>query len=387
MAKNNINEELSRFNSLLGYNPKVGTQLNERIGPNRNEYRESINEEETEEEFDFGEEGSPEEGEDAATAEEGGDFDFGDEGSPEDEEPAEGEDEFGTASEFSAADDLEGAEDEEVEEIDVTSIVKGSDEAKEMAQQAVTVGQENSSYLKALTDKLSNLESQLSKMDTIANKLGKLEQDIKTPEEKLELRSLDSFPFNQKLSDYWEDKAKTDDRYRISTGEENSDGDKKEYVLTPEEVEDSYSEEAVKKSFVPESYNSKKKIIKEQQLLNEGLSGIFKKFRNRKEEIKDQLSDEFGIEEGDDKETIGRKIENVVGNNPSESKIKMLAKKIGGALGSLMLTILTLYTTFKAVSASPLGHEGDIISFLGYGITSYVLYTFRDSFKKGDTKI
>lgn len=267
MAKNNINEELSRFNSLLGYNPKVGAQLNERIGPNRNEYRESINEEEpeeeTEEEFDFGEEGSPEEGEDAATAEEGGDFDFGDEGSPEDEEPAEGEeggDEFGTASEFSAADDLEGAEDEEVEEIDVTSIVKGSDEAKEMAQQAVTVGQENSSYLKALTDKLSNLESQLSKMDTIATKLGKLEQDIKTPEEKLELRSLDSFPFNQKLSDYWEDKAKTDDRYRISTGEENSDGDKKEYVLTPEEVENSYSEEAVKKSFVPESRTRKIRI-------------------------------------------------------------------------------------------------------------------------------
>lgn len=263
MAKNNINEELSRFNSLLGYNPKVGTQLNERIGPNRNEYRESINEEEPEEEteeFDFGEEGSPEEGEDAATAEEGGDFDFGDEGSPEDEEPTEGEDEFGTASEFSAADDLEGAEDEEVEEIDVTSIVKGSDEAKEMAQQAVTVGQENSSYLKALTDKLSNLEAQLSKMDTIATKLGKLEQDIKTPEEKLELRSLDSFPFNQKLSDYWEDKAKTDDRYRISTGEENSDGDKKEYVLTPEEVENSYSEEAVKKSFVPESRTRKIRI-------------------------------------------------------------------------------------------------------------------------------
>ena len=266
MAKNNINEELSRFNSLLGYNPKVGTQLNERVGPNRNEYRESINEEEPEEEepeeeeFDFGDEGSPEEGEDAATAEEGGDFDFGDEGSPDDEDPAEGEegeDEFGTASEFSAADDLEGAEDEEVEEIDVTSIVKGSDEAKEMAQQAVTVGQENNSYLKSLTDKLSNLETQLSKMDTIATKLGKLEQDIKTPEEKLELRSLDSYPFNQKLSDYWEEKAKTDDRYRISTGETFEDGEQKEYVLSKKDVDDSYSEQIVKKSFVPESRKRK----------------------------------------------------------------------------------------------------------------------------------
>jgi hypothetical protein len=255
---NKINEDLERFKSLLGYNPEKGNQISEaKIRREAPGYRDMMNEAEPEEEEEgFGEEPAAEEG-----GEENTDFDFGDEGSPEEgfgEEPAaeeggeEVEDEFGTAGEFSAADDLEGAADDEVEEIDVTSIVKGSDEAKEMAQQAVTVGQENSSYLKSLTDKLSNLESQLSKMDTIANKLGKLEQDIKTPEEKLELRSLDSFPFNMKLSDYWSEKSKTDDRYRISTGEEFSNGQEKEYVLTPEELDSDYSEEEIKSSFNPE---------------------------------------------------------------------------------------------------------------------------------------
>ena len=252
-----LTEDLNRFKSLMGYDPSKGVELNEAktrktylAEADPEEGDEAGAEEETNDEFDFGGEG-----EDAGT-EEGGeegntDFDFGDEGSPEDEGGEEMEDEFGTASEFSAADDLEAADDEEVEEIDVTAIVQGSDEAKEMAQHAVTVGQENSSYLKSLTDKLSNLESQLSKMDTIASKIGKLEQDIKTPEEKLELRSLDSYPFNMKLSDYWEDKASKDDRYRISSGEEMEDGKQKEFVLNPEEIQNDFSEDDIKKSFNP----------------------------------------------------------------------------------------------------------------------------------------
>jgi hypothetical protein len=267
MAKKNINEELERFRSILGYNPAKGGQITEaktrRPAPGYLNEEEPEDEEPTEDEentdFDFGDEGSGEEG---SGEEENTDFDFGDEGSPEDEETEEegGEDEFGTAGEFSAADDLESVEDEEVEEIDVTSIVKGSDEAKEMAQQAVTVGQENSSYLKALTDKLTSFETQLSKMDVIASKIGKLEQDVKTPEERLELRSLDSFPFNQKLSDYWEEKASKDDRYRISTGKNMEDGEQSEYVLSPKDLEDSYSEQNVKKSFVPESRLRKRRI-------------------------------------------------------------------------------------------------------------------------------
>ena len=249
MKNNKINEDLKRFNSLIGYDPSKGVISEAKMrrpAPGYLTEDEPEEDFEGEEEFDFGGEEDTEGGE-----EDTGDFDFGDEGSPEEGEDTEGEeDQFGTASEFSAADDLEMAE-EDVEEIDVTSLVKGSEEAKEAAQQAVNLGQENTSYLKALTDKLSNLESQLSKMDSIANKVSQLQQTIKTPEEKLELRSLDSFPFNQKLSDYWEDKAKTDDRYRISTGEETSDGQTKEFVLNKDEIESDYSEETIKSSFNP----------------------------------------------------------------------------------------------------------------------------------------
>lgn len=269
MAKTKINEDLERFKKLFGYNPSKGNELNE---VRRHTY--SINEY-----ADDDEEGTDTE-EDAGTEEENTDFDFGDEGNPEDtegvddfgteeptEEPEEETDEFGTADEFSAVDELED-EDSDVEEVDVTDIIKKSDEATEFARQALTVGQENGQFLQSLTDKLSNLESQIMKMDTIASKISKLEQDIKTPEEKLELRSLDSYPFNLKLTDYWSEKAAQNKHYDISGGESNVNGKEVEYKLTPEDVED-FDDVNVKNSFVPESYNRKKKVLTEGNLYSD----------------------------------------------------------------------------------------------------------------------
>jgi hypothetical protein len=293
MANNKINEDLERFKSLMGYDPSKGNTITEakmrKEAPGYRDYM-SLNEAEP--------------GEDEETPEGGGDFDFGDEGNPEDvadtemggeemggeetpmEEPAE-TDEFGTADEFSAADELED-EGGDVEEIDVTSIVNKSDEAKEMAQQAVSVGQENTSYLKALTDKLSNLETQLTKMDSIASKITKLEQDIKTPEEKLELRSLDSYPFNMKLSDYWEEKASANPHYKVSNGEEEQ-----EYTITPEDLED-FNPVEIKKTFVPES-TSKKKVLtegkEEQDIAISKIESILRNLsKEDKEEVKKSMS-------------------------------------------------------------------------------------------------
>ena len=59
----------------------------------------------------------------------------------------------------------------------------------------------------------------------------------KTPEEKLELRSLDSGPYNQKLSDFFTDKM----------GDMEKSG-KNEYILTTDEVED-YQPSEIKSSF------------------------------------------------------------------------------------------------------------------------------------------
>jgi hypothetical protein len=230
--KKQLSEDLKRFNAIMGYDVTGKKKLNE-----------APEDEEGGDEFDFADEtpAADEEGGEEGNA----DFDFGDEGSPEDEGGEEMEDEFGTADEFSAADDIES--DEEVEEIDVTDIVKGSEEAKETAEMAAQASQETTTYVKDMADKLSNLEAQLAKMDSIMDKVSKIESDIKTPEEQLQLRSLDSYPFNMKLTDYWEEKAQTNPRYKVADDEEEQ-----VYKIKPEDLTD-YSDTDIKNSFNPEA--------------------------------------------------------------------------------------------------------------------------------------
>jgi len=128
-------------------------------------------------------------------------------------------------------------------EVDVTELVKGSEEAKNSADEASRNSQ-------MLIQKLSDLESQLSKMGAITDKIERLEKEIvkrnPTPVEKLEMRSLDSYPFNQKLSDYW---AEKEGPYDVMNNKE------KEYVLTKKDVEDDYSDSTIKSSFnTPKEY-------------------------------------------------------------------------------------------------------------------------------------
>ena len=125
-----------------------------------------------------------------------------------------------------------GSESKESKELDITDLVK--------SQQSVEKKQEE--YFNNLFKHLEGLESILSDMDSIMNKLNDLEAKVekyrvKSPEEKLELRSLDSGPFNQKLSDFFEDKQ-----------EDMEKSGKNEYVLTKDDVE-AYSPGDIKKSF------------------------------------------------------------------------------------------------------------------------------------------
>ena len=120
------------------------------------------------------------------------------------------------------------------EELDITDLVD--------SQKKIETKQEE--YFENLFSQLSNLESKLGEMDSIMNKLNSLENKIekyreKTPQERLELRTLDSYPFNQKLSTFFDDKQ--DDMEK--TG-------KHEYVLTSDEVEDINSSD-IKGSFQP----------------------------------------------------------------------------------------------------------------------------------------
>jgi hypothetical protein len=124
------------------------------------------------------------------------------------------------------------------EELEITDLVK--------SQKNIETKQDD--YFENLFGQLSNLESKLSEMDSIMSRLNSIESKIekyrtKSPEERLELRSYDSYPFNQKLSDFFEDKEKEMEL----TG-------KKEYILTPDEVTDINASE-IKGTFQPSKTN------------------------------------------------------------------------------------------------------------------------------------
>jgi hypothetical protein len=126
----------------------------------------------------------------------------------------------------------EGDSKGKTEEMDITDLVKSQKK----------VEQKQEEYFDNLFQHLDNLESKLGEMDGIMTKLNDLEIKIekyreKTPQEKLELRSLDSGPFNQKLSQFFDDKE-----------EDMEKSGKNEYILTQDEVED-YSPIEIKKTF------------------------------------------------------------------------------------------------------------------------------------------
>lgn len=258
----NLNEDLKRYKQLLGYDPKIGgqsiTEKRYHSYAGNTDYAEGEEETEETETEGFGEEGTEEtEGADNA------DFDFGGEEGTEETEEVEGEgDEFGTADEFSAADELE-TETDETEEIDVTDIVKRADDAKGYAEKAVTAAEQGKNMIQDLMSKFDSLQQSLSKIDMVANELNVIKSDLQAqkPKEKLELRSLDSYPFNVKLTDYWDDE-KLKDNYEITSRKpdgKSSDGDVKVWKLNPEEAKD-YSSTDIKKSFVPESKQKRRKI-------------------------------------------------------------------------------------------------------------------------------
>ena len=125
-----------------------------------------------------------------------------------------------------------GGEEKGKKDIEVTDLVKSQEKIEKKQEE----------YFDNLFKHLDDLESKLANMDQIVSKLNDLEAKVekyrpKTPEEKLELRSLDSGPYNQKLSQFFEDKQEDLEK----TG-------KNEYVLTQDEVEE-YSPVEIKKSF------------------------------------------------------------------------------------------------------------------------------------------
>ena len=121
---------------------------------------------------------------------------------------------------------------EEGEELDITDLVT--------AQKNIEDKQEE--YFQNLFKQLEGMDSKLKEMDGLTNRLTSIEDKIekyrpKTPQEKLELRSLDSGPFKQKLSDFFVDKQ-----------QEMEQSGKNEYILTTDEVKQ-YSPNQIEDTF------------------------------------------------------------------------------------------------------------------------------------------
>ena len=124
--------------------------------------------------------------------------------------------------------------DEDSEELDITDLVS-SQKNMETKQ---------NEYFDNLFAQIDKLEQKLATMDGIFDKLNAIDSKVekyreKTPEEKLELRTYDSYPFNQKLSQFFDDKQV-----------EMEKSGKNDYVLTSDDVTNINPNE-IKDTFFP----------------------------------------------------------------------------------------------------------------------------------------
>ena len=157
--------------------------------------------------------------------------------------PVEGEDPLG--DEMSADPEVEPSiEDDTTEEIDLTDLVNMVKDVKKGIDDSQ--GQDNGDLQKmdGIFSKLGELEAKLGEMDNVIARIDQLGAEVKaaapkTPVERLEMRSLDSAPFNSKPDEFFKGKQ-----------EEMKKSGKNEYVLTKGDVEQ-YGKYDMMKSFNP----------------------------------------------------------------------------------------------------------------------------------------
>lgn len=128
-------------------------------------------------------------------------------------------------------------------EVDITDLVNSTKDTKDKIEGT-------NELLNTLVSKFDELESKIASFDEIIGRLNQIEQDFEkrlpTPVEKLEMRSMDSFPYSVKLSDYWKEETEN-----IEGEDTTKQGE--EYVLTPEDIKKDYNPSTIKTSFGVES--------------------------------------------------------------------------------------------------------------------------------------
>lgn len=139
---------------------------------------------------------------------------------------------------------VEPTADDTTEEIDITDLVNMTKSIKTDLETKT----DNTAATQKMDDiftKLTDLEQKLEGMNELVAKIDNLSNEIqtvrpKTPEEKLEMRSLDSYPFNKNPQEFFADKQ-----------QEMRASGKNEYVLTKDDVQN-YGKNEIIKTFNPD---------------------------------------------------------------------------------------------------------------------------------------
>ncbi len=132
----------------------------------------------------------------------------------------------------------------DTEELDITDLVNMTksikndlDDSKSEHQGVITKMDDVFTKLNDLEQKLANMDMVMAKIDELGNKIEQVKEP--SPEERLQMRSLDSYPFNQNPQQFFAQKQ----------GEMRASG-KNEYVLTKDDIQN-YSQETIRDTFNP----------------------------------------------------------------------------------------------------------------------------------------
>lgn len=149
-----------------------------------------------------------------------------------------------------------GAEDEV--EIDVTDIVSGvkkaEDTVEELDDKVEGLGSQVNDYIEKLLQANETLLNKVSELEKNMNK--QFVQRTPTPYEQLMLRSMSSYPYTQQLTDYWSHGINKDmyvSNKQLKGDEmqedEAEDETPREYNLTYKDINDTFSDVDVRKTF------------------------------------------------------------------------------------------------------------------------------------------
>ena len=163
-------------------------------------------------------------------------------------DPGMGAPDGGMDSDLALPDDMGGEEDEEEDDvIDVDDLTKAQQKTNDQVNK---VGRN----LNNVDDKIVKMASMINSLERMIDSQNKDIMDLRkelikrnpTQTEKLNLRSLDSYPFNVQPTDYWDNINKSDGNYEAYS--DNDEPTTQEYEITNDDI-DNYNEADIANSF------------------------------------------------------------------------------------------------------------------------------------------